>query len=100
MRLIGERDFSSFQRSGSERINPVCEVIGASCWRDGDLVYLQIEADAFLRGMVRAIVGTALKLQETPDPIDQFRKILDARDRSAAGPSAPAHGLSLIAVKY
>ncbi len=98
--LIGERDFSSFQRSGSERINPVCEVFGTSCWRDGDLVYLQIEADAFLRGMVRAIVGTALKLQETPDTIHQFRKILDARDRSAAGPSAPAHGLSLIAVKY
>ena len=98
--LIGRKDFSSFQRSGSERANPVCEVFGASCWREGDLVYFQIEADAFLRGMVRAIVGTALKLQETPDPIHQFQEILDARDRSAAGPSAPAHGLSLIAVKY
>ena len=98
--LIGEKDFSSFQRSGSERINPICEVLGASCWRDADLVYFQIEADAFLRGMVRAIVGTALKLQETPDQINQFQKILDARHRSAAEASAPAHGLSLIAVKY
>ncbi len=98
--LIGKKDFSSFQRSGSERINPICEVFGASCWRDADLVYFQIEADAFLRGMVRAIIGTALKLQETPDKINQFQKILDAKDRSVAGPSAPAHGLSLIAVKY
>ena len=98
--LIGKKDFSSFQRSGSERINPICEVFGASCWRDADLVYFQIEADAFLRGMVRAIIGTALKLQETPDQINQFQKILDAKDRSVAGPSAPAHGLSLIAVKY
>ena len=98
--LIGKKDFSSFQRSGSERINPICEVFGASCWRDADLVYFQIEADAFLRGMVRAIIGTALKLQETPDQINQFQKILDGKDRSVAGPSAPAHGLSLIAVKY
>ena len=98
--LIGKKDFSSFQRSGSERINPICEVFGASCRRDADLVYFQIEADAFLRGMVRAIIGTALKLQETPDQINQFQKILDAKDRSVAGPSAPAHGLLLIAVKY
>ena len=98
--LIGKKDFSSFQRSGSERINPICEVFGASCWRDAELVYFQIEADAFLRGMVRAIIGTALKLQETPDQINQFQKILDSKDRSVAGPSAPAHGLSLIAVKY
>ncbi len=97
---IGERDFSSFQRTGSERINPVCTVLDASCWRDEDLVYFQIEADAFLRGMVRALVGTVLKLQATPDPIHRFQRILDARDRSAAGPSAPARGLSLIAVKY
>ena len=98
--LIGKKDFSSFQRSGSERINPICTVFAASCWRDADLVYFQIEADAFLRGMVRALVGTVLKLQEMPNPNPRFRKILDARDRSAAGASAPAHGLSLIAVKY
>ena len=98
--LIGEKDFSSFRRTGSERINPVCTVLEASCWREADLVYFQIEADAFLRGMVRALVGTMLKLQEVPDTINQFQKILDARDRSAAGPSAPARGLSLIAVKY
>lgn len=98
--LIGEKDFSSYQRTGSERINPVCTVLEASCWRDADLVYFQIEADAFLRGMVRALVGTVLKLQETPHPIRRFQQILEARDRSAAGPSAPAHGLSLIAVKY
>ncbi|MDE0298840.1 MAG: tRNA pseudouridine(38-40) synthase TruA [Candidatus Poribacteria bacterium] len=98
--LIGKKDFSSFQRTGSERINPVCTVLEASCWRDADLVYIQIEADAFLRGMVRALVGTVLKLQKAPDQVGQFQKILDARDRSAAGPSAPAHGLSLITVKY
>jgi tRNA pseudouridine38-40 synthase len=50
--------------------------------------------------MVRAIVGTVLKLHDRKDGVDRLHRILDARDRSAAGPSAPAHGLSLLCVKY
>ena len=98
--LIGKRDFSSFQRTGSDRINPVCEIYVSRCWREGDMVYLEVTADSFLRGMVRAIVGTALKLRDAPDSIHQLRTILEARDRSAAGPSASARGLSLIRVVY
>ena len=98
--LIGKRDFSSFQRTGSDRVNPVCEIYESRCWRDGVLVYFEIEADSFLRGMVRAIVGTVLQLHDTANPIHPLHEILEARDRAAAGPSAPAHGLSLIRVKY
>ena len=98
--LVGVRDFSSFQRSGSERINPICEIYECRCWREEDLVHLQIEADAFLRGMVRAIVGTVLKLRDRADCVNQLHGILDAQDRSAAGASVPPHGLSLLSVKY
>ena len=98
--LVGERDFSSFQRSGSERINPICEIYECRCWREGDLVYFEVKADAFLRGMVRAIVGTILKLRDRKDSVKQLRKILDAQDRSGAGASVPPHGLSLLSVKY
>ncbi len=98
--LVGKGDFSSFQRTGSDRINPICEIYESRCWRKGDLIYFEIEADAFLRGMVRAIVGTVLKLHDRKDGVDRLHRILDARDRSAAGPSAPAHGLSLLCVKY
>ena len=98
--LIGVRDFSSFQRSGSERINPICEIYECQCWREQDLVYFEVEADAFLRGMVRAIVGTILKLHNREESISRLREILDARDRSAAGASVPPHGLSLLSVKY
>ena len=98
--LIGKRDFSSFQRSGSERINPICEIYECRCWQEEDLVYFKIEADAFLRGMVRAIVGTILKLHDKEDRVNQLHQILDARDRSGAGASAPPHGLSLLRVKY
>ena len=98
--LVGVRDFSSFQRSGSERINPICEIYECRCWQEEDLVYLEVEADAFLRGMVRAIVGTVLKLNDREDGVNQLHKILDARDRSGAGASVPPHGLSLLSVKY
>ena len=98
--LVGVRDFSSFQRSGSERINPICEIYECRCWQEADLVYFEIEADAFLRGMVRAIVGTVLQLHEKEDDLDRLNEILEARDRSTAGTSAPPHGLSLLRVKY
>ncbi len=98
--LVGVRDFSSFQRSGSDRTNPICEIYECRCWREQDLVYFEVEADAFLRGMVRATVGTILKLRDREDAVNQLHKILDARDRSGAGTSAPPHGLSLLRVKY
>ena len=98
--LVGGRDFSSFQRSGSERINPICEIYKCRCWREQDLVYFEVEADAFLRGMVRAIVGTVLKLHDKEEDVNRLREILDARDRSAAGTSVPPHGLLLLSIKY
>ena len=99
--LIGVNEISPpFQRSGSERINPICEIYECRCWQEEDLVYFEIEADAFLRGMVRAIVGTILKLRNRKDDVNQLHKILDAQNRSAAGASVPPHGLSLLRVKY
>ena len=111
--LVGQHDFSSFQKVGSDRRNPVCEIYEAHWWKKAPYVYFEIEADAFLRGMVRAITGTILALNskfckstpcaentESQNAETQFRRILDAKDRSAAGMSAPAHGLSLIEVKY
>ena len=98
--LIGKADFSSFQKTGSDRINPVCEIYEAHWWEKEPYIYFEIEADSFLRGMVRAIVGTLLKYMKCQDANVQLRSILEAKNRNAAGPSVPAHGLSLISVKY
>ena len=110
--LIGKCDFSSFQKTGSDRINPVCEIYEAHWSQKKPYIYFEIEADSFLRGMVRAIVGTLLTFNrkfllasgaENPKCQEakmELRRILAAKDRSAAGMSAPAHGLSLISVKY
>ena len=110
--LIGKSDFSSFQKTGSDRINPVCEIYEAYWWQKEPDVYFEIEADSFLRGMVRAIVGTVLTFnrkfllasgannRKYQDAKTEFLRVLEAKDRSVAGMSAPAHGLSLINVKY
>ena len=103
--IIGEWNFSSFQKTGSDRLNPVCVIMDACCWKTGEYIHFEIEADSFLRGMVRAIVGTILKcIRHATDDVDdiciQFHDIINAKDRSLAGPSVPAHGLSLIQVKY
>ena len=98
--LIGKQDFSAFQKAGSDRINPVCEIYEAYGWQNSPYIYFEIEADAFLRGMVRAIVGTLLKCIKCGDAETELRRILGAKDRAIAGMSAPAHGLSLISVKY
>ncbi len=111
--LVGKHDFSSFQKAGSDRINPVCEIYEAHWWQKEPYVYFDIEADSFLRGMVRAITGTILTLNRKfwkptsgtqnikfRDAETQLRRILEAKDRAAAGMSAPAHGLSLVRVQY
>lgn len=114
--LVGTHDFSSFQRTGSSRKNPVCTVKDARSWATAiesalrpdsrltttemRLVYVQIEADSFLRGMVRAIVGTLLKLDSEETATAKMTEILKACDRSVAGASAPAHGLCLMEVRY
>ena len=98
--LVGRRDFASFQKAGSDRLDAVCEVYEARCWKTNEHVYVEIEADAFLRGMVRAIVGTVLKYQQCDDAAVQLRRIVEAKDRGTAGPAVPAYGLSLIHVTY
>jgi tRNA pseudouridine38-40 synthase len=98
--LEGRYDFSSFQRRGSSRKNPVCTVMEAFCRREGDFIRIEVEADSFLRGMVRAIVGTLLRINGDPDPEGKMLEVLEAKDRSAAGPSVPPHGLCLVKVRY
>jgi tRNA pseudouridine38-40 synthase len=67
--------------------------------RDGFLCF-EIEANGFLKQMVRAIVGTLVEVGKRRITSEDFQKILDSRERKKAGPTAPAHGLFLKEVKY
>jgi len=95
-RLVGRKDFSSFAAGPGG----VRSVRSARWCEQGSSVRFEITADAFLRGMVRAIVGTLLWVGRGKIDARTFGRIVEASDRAMAGPSAPANGLCLIAVQY
>jgi tRNA pseudouridine38-40 synthase len=95
-RLVGRKDFSSFAAGPGG----VRAVRSATWCEDGRRLRFEITADAFLRGMVRGIVGTLLRVGRGKIDVATFETIVAANDRAMAGPSAPASGLCLIAVDY
>ncbi len=104
--LIAERSFKSFTKYADQQRHFVCNVTEAK-WTPGDGgrrteidLEFEIEANRFLHGMVRAIVGTLVDVGRGKISIDDFRRIIDMEKRSYASMSAPACGLFLAEVKY
>jgi len=97
--LTGPRDFTSFGRV-PEGGSPERLLYDLRCWRTGDLVRVRARANAFIQQMVRSLVGTLVYVGEGRRSPDEMRSILEAKDRSAAGPVAPPHGLCLVSVEY
>ena len=101
--LAGEHDFGSFALTGSEPDHHRCHITATSLEcdpRHGGMLVFRVEANRFLRGMVRSIVGTLVEVgRGRLDPAD-IPAILEARDRARAGPTAPPHGLYLVDVTY
>jgi tRNA pseudouridine38-40 synthase len=98
--LVGDHDFRSFQAAGCDAENPQRTVFESAVERrDGEIVY-RIAATAFLRHMVRNIVGTLVEVGRHERGTGEFAGLLSSRDRRLAGPTAPAHGLCLIKIDY
>lgn len=98
--LVGKHDFSSFRAAGCDALTPIREVYQVSLEQRGELLVFRIEATAFLRHMVRNIVGTLLELGRGARTAENFSNLLASRDRTQAGSTAPPHGLYLVEVKY
>lgn len=98
--LLGEHDFSSFRAAGCDAAQPVRRVYHVALEECDEILVFAIEATAFLRHMVRNLVGTLVEVGRGDLSPIQFAKLLEARDRTRAGPTAPAHGLYLVEVKY
>lgn len=98
--LLGVRDFCSFasaDRDDGSTIRNMQEIVVR---REEDCVLIDVRANAFLRSMVRVIVGTLVEVGLGQRPSSQIRDILEARDRRAAGKTAPPQGLCLLDVEY
>lgn len=97
--LLGEHDFSSFRAAGCDAAHPIRRALHSAFEVRGPLLLYELEATAFLRHMVRNIVGTLVEIGAGQRPPD-LAALLALRDRTRAGETAPAHGLCLTAVRY
>lgn len=93
-------DFKCFSKTHTDVKTFNCKITEAHWQQNGTQLVFTITADRFLRNMVRAIVGTLVNVGLGKISTDDFRKIIESRDRSAAGFSVPAHGLYLTKVIY
>ena len=98
--LLQYSDFTSFCRLHSDNKTNICKVEEAFWIIETNKLVFKITADRFLRNMVRAIVGTMLKVGFGEISVNDFGQIIEKKSRSLAGTSAPAHGLYLTAIKY
>lgn len=109
--LIGEHDFSSFRGTGGNTKNNVRKIFSLKIEKlkkiefmtssiKGKFVKIRIEADGFLRHMVRNIAGTLIEIGRGRIPVSRMEEILKSRDRRLAGPTAPPNGLFLERIVY
>jgi tRNA pseudouridine38-40 synthase len=98
--LVGEHDFTSFRAAGCDAAHPIRRIVRSEISQDDDLICYTTEATAFLRHMVRNIVGTLMEVGKGHRRADDISTLLKLRDRAAAGMKAPAHGLCLTHVQY
>ena len=99
--LVGEHDFKSFCNVRTQAESTVRRVYDIQVERDaGDVITIRIRGNGFLYNMVRIIAGTLLKTGMGQMEPDAVRTAREARDRQAAGPTAPARGLTLVGIEY
>ncbi len=98
--LLGEHDFSAFRSAGCSANHPVRELQAIEVRRDGDRVTIDVTANGFLYHMVRNIAGSLMDVGLGERPADWIRELLEGRDRTRAGVTAPPDGLYFLGVRY
>ena len=109
--IVGEHDFTSFAAVDPERIERMAAeenvhttnvrtIFSSNCTREGEELVYTVCGSGFLHHMVRNLVGTFVLIGKGTLTLEDLRRILDARERTAAGPTAPASGLYLVGVEY
>jgi tRNA pseudouridine38-40 synthase len=98
--LVGEHDFSAFRAAGCQARSARREVTDIAVRRHGNRLEVEVAANAFLMHMVRNITGTLVAIGQGERPVGWMRDVLESRDRTVGGVTAPPHGLTLVAVDY
>ncbi len=98
--LVGEHDFRSFCSPRGQAEETVRTIYSLDVEKEGDMITLRVSGSGFLYNMVRIIAGTLMKVGMGIYPPEHMEEILAARDRKAAGPTAPAKGLTLVSLEY
>ena len=98
--LVGEHDFKSFASVKMQSETSIRTIYSCDVDKSGDIITIRVKGNGFLYNMVRIIAGTLIKAGAGDLEPEQMKDILAAEDRSAAGPTAPAHGLTMIGLEY
>ena len=93
--LVGEHDFKSFCSAGSQALTTVRRIVSLNVLREGDLIRVTVQGTGFLYNMVRILTGTLMQAGLGAMAPEEMPRILEAKDRQAAGPTAPPEGLCL-----
>jgi tRNA pseudouridine38-40 synthase len=98
--LPGRHDFTAFTPTQTDHVYFNRKISTAQWTQEGDILYFDVTADAFMRNMVRVLVGTMLDVSSHRRSVNDFTKLLQGAPRSSAGDTAPPHGLYLESVGY
>jgi len=98
--LVGEHDFKSFCSAGAQVQTTVRTIYAVNVTKEDNMVHIRITGNGFLYNMVRIIAGTLMQVGTGLMEPEQVKEILEARDRSKAGPTAVAKGLTLVEIRY
>ena len=98
--LFDYTDFTSFSKVHTDTKTNNCKIMLAEWSEEEDCLVFTVKSDRFLRNMVRAIVGTMLEVGKGKMSVEEFRAVIERKDRCSAGTSAPAEGLYLCDVEY
>lgn len=98
--LVGTHDFTAFTPTQTDHVRFERDVLAASWTKEEDILAFRVTADAFMRNMVRILVGTQLEVTGGRRSLDDFQRLLSGAARSEAGDTSPPHGLYLESVSY
>ena len=98
--LIGQHDFTSFSSVKAQVKSRVRTIYTAKVYKEDDVIHIRLTGDGFLYNMVRIIAGTLIKVGAGEMEPMYMLEIFRGRNRELAGPTAPAHGLTMLGIEY